>query len=521
MIQFYLKKLKHRGLETFVSLLKQPSTLILMLNLGLISVSLYLSLYLKLGDDLAHVSLNAVVLNIFLYVLFGISAMVAQRFPFLKEVNSGLVLASYLTLLYIPVLLLLPEELSLPSSTPYISWFVLVILLQIPQWIRFKPEVETQKDQIFAPQTLEDLLQRPALAVDKKSVATLLKDKRILITGAGGSLGSELIRQIGAANPSRLGLVENNEHLLYIAALEAKELAPKLSRETFLGDVSSRERIRQIISTFKPDIVIHDGTLKQIPVGEENPSQTVLTNVTGTQNVADACRDFKVKAMVCLSSHEAGQPSNMIGATKRLAEGYCQALDVLERKKPNGTRYITVRLGNLLEASGSVVPLFKRQIEKGGPVTVTHPEVMRYFIRTQEAVGLVLQSLVLGVTSDKKENSLFALERGEPLKIIDLANHLIRMANANIKVEFIGLRAGDKLIEDTSADDFHPTQNPHISAVSSRTMDHGFLTRALHELALVAKNQDQASIFRLLQALVPEYKKRDLEEETSVAVGNL
>lgn len=520
MLLFYVDTISKRSLKIIGAVWRHPSTRPTLLNLCLMLLCFCVSAALRLGSDIETLSSEAIFLNLVLAMLIGLSVSVAQVFYPVRMFNSTFVSATTFSILFLPLMFFIPDEWTLPTSTLFINWFVMVILLQISQKFHFKsPNIE--EDVIVSgPRTIEELVQRPPLTVDRKLLQNTLKDQRILILGAGGSFGLELIQQINTAKPSCIGLVDNNETQLLNSHLEVKDIAPKLKTEVFLGDVCSRDRIRHIISSFKPDVVFHDATLKQIPIGEANLAQAILTNVIGTQNVADACRDFKVKIMLYISCHEAGIPTHAIGVTKRLAEGYCLALDKLEKKKLYGTRFLVVRLGNLLDSMGSVVPVFKRQIKKGVPLTVTHPEVVRHFMHTSEAVELALQAMALGVNADKKAGSLFALEKGEPIKIAELAEHMIRIEGKKAKIEYIGLRQGEKLTEAYSQERMQATQNPHISMIHSKVMDHGFLVRALRELEQVANNQDKESIMRILLALVPEYKKQDIKMESPIqAVG--
>jgi FlaA1/EpsC-like NDP-sugar epimerase len=525
----HLNKFKNISLETFFFHFPIQSILTLLLDIVIVIISLQVSLYLRLGEDISQVSTSAIVLNTTLYVLFGIAVFLGKHlykgrglYPSLGELVPLSLSVTYITLLYLPVMYILPQDLSLPQSTPFINWFVLIILLWIPRLVYrivhkpqgVEPESPTPS---LKPQAktigIEDLLRRPPVSFDLKSIKAMITGKRILVTGAGGTIGGELVRKISDFDPSHICLLDHSEYLLYMADLELNESYPKLPRESILGDVACRERIRHIISTFKPELVFHAAALKHIPLGEENPSQAVFTNVLGTRNIAEACRDFNVKAMLLISSNEATHPTNTIGATKRLAECYCQALDILERKKPNGTRYASVRFGNVIGSSGSVVPLFIRQIEKGGPVTITHPDITRYFITLHEAVQLILQAMTFTVNGEIPAGRVFILNMGEPIKILDLARQMIRLTgfepDIDIEIKFTGLRPGEKLIEEFSSEHLSPTQNPNIFMGAPRTMDHGFLARALQELETVAKDQDRNSIIRLLQALVPDYTHRE------------
>ncbi len=523
-----------KSIEIFSSIFHKHLSLIVFKDIFFIIISLQISLFLRLGDDISQVSLSTIVINTALYILFGISIFLGKHiykgkgyYTSLGEPASTSLAVTYITLLYIPVMLVLPQDLSLPRSTPFINWFVLIVLLGIPRLfdrltqnksLEVEPEnsASSLKPQI---QSLipEDLLKRSHVSFDPKRIEAIIKGKKILVTGAGGTIGGELVRQISKYKPSRICLLDHSEYLLCIADVEMSESHPKLSRDNVLADVACRERIRNVISTFKPELVFHAAALKQISLGEENPSQAVLANVIGTRNVAEACRDFNVKTMLLISTNEALNPLNTIGATKRLAECYCQALDNLEQKKANGTRYISVRFGNVLESLGSIVPLFRRQIERGGPIKLTHPDMTRYFITLQEVGELILQAMLLAGKPETPAGRIFVLNRGEPLKILDLVKQMLNRAglkpDVDIKINFTGLKAGEKLIEDLSAEHLSPTSNPHISMGNPRTLDHGFLTRAFHELETIAKDQDQDSLFRLLHALVPDYKKSVLTQE--------
>ncbi len=527
-IQDFLKKISLDG--ALLTFLKEEAP-ILGQDLLLLVVSLYISLFLRLGEDSFEFSSAAISLNAFLYVLLGLSVFLGKHmyqtfWVVPEEIEGGSIVKSvtFITLLYIPFMFMLPKIYALPDSTPFINWFVAIVLLMTSRLLyrlcqsRLGP-VEQDEPALIQIEDVDlaDFLERSPPAINEMAVRALIKGKRILITGAGGTIGAALVKKISAFSPGHLCLVDYSESPLYAIGLELKESYPKIPCDSMLGDVVCRERIRHVIASFKPEIVFHAAALKQVPVIEENLSQAVLTNVIGAQNVAEACRDFKVRAMVLISTHEAINPTNTMGVTKRLAECYCQSLDILERKKPNGTRYVCVEFGNILGAEGSVVPLFKRQIEQGGPLTLTHVDMVRHFIPLDEAIALSLQALSLTLSQDVAPGKIFLLNMGAPIKIIDLAKWLISCAgliiDENIKIKFTGLRAGEKLIEDLPLGRFTPSSHPQLLLSSPRTMDHGFLMRAFHELEIVAKSQDKTSLTRLLQALVPEYKKEnDLSE---------
>lgn len=523
-IQNLLKKISPDG--ALLTFLKKEAP-VLGQDLLLLVASLYISLFLRLGENSFEFPSAAIILNAFLYVLLGLSVFLGKHiyqtfWVIPEEVEGSSIVKSVtlITLLYVPFIFMLPKTYALPDSTPFINWFVAIALLMTPRLLYLLCQghlspIEQDDPTLIQMENIDlaDFLERNPPTINEVAVRSLIKGKRILITGAGGTVGAALAKKIATFSPGHLCLVDHSESPLYTIGLELKKSCPKIPCDSTLGDVVCRERIRHAISSFKPEIVFHAAALKQVPVIEENLSQAVLTNVIGAQNVAEACRDFKVRAMVLISTHEAINPTNTIGATKRLAECYCQSLDILERKKPNGTRYACVEFGNILGGDGSVVPLFKKQIEQGGPLTLTHVDMVRHFIPLDETIALILQALNLTLSQDVAPGKIFLLNMGDPIKIIDLAKWLISCAgliiDENIKIKFTGLRTGEKLTEDLPLGRFMPSTHPQLLLGSPRTMDHGFLMRAFHELEIVAKSQDKTSLTRLLQALVPEYKKED------------
>jgi O-antigen biosynthesis protein WbqV len=250
------------------------------------------------------------------------------------------------------------------------------------------------------PIAIEDLLGRPQTILDRGSMAEMIRGAGVLVTGAGGTIGSELVRQISDFGPAHITLVDNSELHLYEVDLELRNRHPNLSRATVMADVRDRTRVRQLFAAHRPELVFHAAAMKHVPMVETNPCEGVLTNIAGTRHVADACVEFAAKAMVLISTDKAVNPTSVMGVTKRIAECYCQSLDLrslLAGSVTVPTRFLTVRFGNVLGSTGSVVPLFQRQLASGGPLTVTDPNVTRYFMTVSEAVGLVLQASALGV----------------------------------------------------------------------------------------------------------------------------
>jgi len=267
-----------------------------------------------------------------------------------------------------------------------------------------------------------------------------------------------------------------------------------------------------VMASVRPELVFHAAALKHVPVVEAHPEEGVLTNTMGTRNVADACRRHGVAAMVMISTDKAVDPTSVMGATKRLAEGYCQALDRIEGAKNDGTRFVTVRFGNVLGSSGSVVPLFQRQLAQGGPLTVTHPDAVRYFMTVREAVELVLEASALGVNEPAEPGRILVLDMGDPVRVVDLARQMIRLAglkpDRDVKIVYTGLRPGEKLTEVLlhESEPLQPTRYPGILFAMPRATDHAVLARALDELQDVAMARRGDRTLDMLQLLVPEYR---------------
>ncbi|HET7882419.1 MAG TPA: nucleoside-diphosphate sugar epimerase/dehydratase [Acetobacteraceae bacterium] len=366
------------------------------------------------------------------------------------------------------------------------------------------------------PMAIEDLLNRPQVPLDREGMARLIQGRRVIVTGAGGTIGSELARQVAALGPERLILLDNGEYALWLIDLELAERHPHVARESLLADIRDEARVRDVFEQWRPELVFHAAALKHVPMVEANPLEGLLTNVAGTRHVADAARSVGALAMVLISTDKAVNPTSVMGASKRLAEMYCQALDIAARASRRGMRCITVRFGNVLGSTGSVVPLFQRQLEHGGPLTVTHPDMQRYFMTVREAVGLVLQASVVGtgdaVLPSGQEGGIFVLDMGKPVKIVDLARQMIRLAgltpDRDVEIRFTGLRPGEKLYEEL----FHgkeppaPTSFPGLLMASPRTADPAIVGRAIDEIAGACRGGQARLALTLLGRLVPEFE---------------
>ena len=391
-------------------------------------------------------------------------------------------------------------------------------LARLPRLTDFQRNLDNP-ERALEPIALEDLLGRSQAVLDRDGMAQLIQSRRVLVTGAGGTIGAELARQIAAFFPGRLVLVDNSEFALYGIEMELRERFPALTMVPLLRDVRERAEVDEVMGAEKPEIVFHAAALKHLPMVEANPIEGVLTNVIGSRNVAEAARAFGASLVVMISTDKAVNPTSVMGATKRIAESFCQALDLYEarRRAPlgQGTRYVTVRFGNVLGSTGSVVPLFQRQLAAGGPLTVTDPEVSRFFMTVREAVELVLQASALSPEGGAPDTrgKIFVLDMGEPVKIVDLAHQMIRLAglrpDRDIAIEFIGLRPAEKLHEELfhPAEPLMPTASPAIRLAAPRTADYAMLARSVDELEEVARSRREERVLQLLERLVPEYRR--------------
>ncbi len=359
------------------------------------------------------------------------------------------------------------------------------------------------------PVAVEDLLGRPQAVLDRPAMEQLIRDRRVLVTGAGGTIGSELVRQIAALKPARLDLVDNSEFNLYAIDLEMDEADEGPDHHAHLADVRDRNAMAATFADARPDLVFHAAALKHVPIVETHVAEGVMTNVGGSRIVADLCRETGTSTMVLISTDKAVNPTSAMGATKRVAESYCQALD--RARDEDGCRFVTVRFGNVLGSTGSVVPLFERQLAAGGPLTVTHKDITRYFMTTREAVELVLQASVLGSSEAVPAGGIFVLDMGEPVRILDLAEQMIRLAGKrpyeDVDIRFVGLRPGEKLHEELfhDAESLTPTDNAAIQLANPRAADHGVLERAIDEITAAARDGNNDTCRAQLAHLVPEF----------------
>jgi FlaA1/EpsC-like NDP-sugar epimerase len=380
-------------------------------------------------------------------------------------------------------------------------------LARLPSLSDFK--AGTGEVAAIKPVEVEDLLGRPQTPLDRDAMQGLIKNRNVLVTGAGGSIGSELVRQIAGLNPSRLTLLDNSEYNLFKIDREVAKLSPSVRRDAVLADVRDAKRIESIFSEGRPDLVFHAAALKHVPMVEANMFEGLITNVAGSMNVANAARNAGVHALVQISTDKAVNPTNIMGASKRMAEMYCQALDLTGTA---GTRFVTVRFGNVLGSTGSVVELFRQQLQEGGPLTVTDPAMTRYFMTVREAVELVLMASAIGAEKPSGGGGIYVLDMGEPVKIMDLARQMIRLAGfepgRDIAIEIVGARPGEKLFEEVlhGSENLVPTEQPGLLFARPRAVDLATIRAEFERLALACASGNAEVVRSVLSALVPEYE---------------
>ena len=351
--------------------------------------------------------------------------------------------------------------------------------------------------------TIEDVLGREPVRLDWDAISRGLSGRRILVTGGGGSIGSELCRQVAGLGPARLVVVDHSEYNLYEIDRELRARFPQLVLSRRLVDVTDAAAVDRVFARERPEVVFHAAAYKHVPMLEGMPREAARNNVLGTRVVAEAADRHGVERFVLVSTDKAVNPTNVMGASKRVAEMVCTALAVCSH-----TRFITVRFGNVLGSAGSVVPLFREQIEQGGPVTVTHPEVERYFMTIPEACQLIMQAAVMG-----EGGEIYVLEMGEPVRIRDLAEQMIRLAGRvpgeDIEIVYTGLRPGEKLREELFHEEegLAPTSHPKILLARHRAVERDALERALVELDTACERYDEVAVLGVLKTLVPELRR--------------
>lgn len=368
---------------------------------------------------------------------------------------------------------------------------------------------------------IEDLLPRDKIEVDLDAIGELLTGKRILITGAAGSIGGEMVKQVAEFKPAEMILIDQAETPMHDVRLLMSRDYPKIKSETIVTSITNKTHMEKIFSEHRPEYVFHAAAYKHVPMMEDNPAMAVQNNIYGTRVIADLAVKYGTKKFVMISTDKAVNPTNVMGCSKRICEIYCQSLnaEIMKRsgslKQVNGelavTQFVTTRFGNVLGSNGSVIPIFKEQIKKGGPLTVTHPDIIRFFMLIPEACRLVLEAGTMG-----KGGEIFVFDMGKPVKIVDLARRMIRLSGAkNIEIKFTGLRDGEKLFEEVlnDAERTKPTHHPKIMIAAVREYEYATACENEERLLEASYSYDDMEIVKIMKEIVPEYKSKSSKYE--------
>lgn len=385
-------------------------------------------------------------------------------------------------------------------------------IMMIPEEIAWDGKTDFHTEQLREVD-IEDLLPRDKIEVDMEAIGNQLSDKVILITGAAGSIGSEIVRQVAKFNPKKMILIDHAETPMHDIRLMMASQFAYISSESIVASITNQELMEEIFKAGRPDYVFHAAAYKHVPMMEDNPSIAVQNNVYGTRVIADLAVKYRTKKFVMISTDKAVNPTNVMGCSKRICEIYCQSLNkaIVEGQVEGITQFVTTRFGNVLGSNGSVIPIFKEQIKKGGPITVTHPEIIRFFMLIPEACRLVLEAGTMG-----QGGEIYVFDMGKPVKIVDLAKRMIKLSGAqNIEIKFSGLREGEKLYEEVLSDkeQTKPTRNPKIMIAKVREYDYDLAVKNEDRLREASYTFDDMAIVRIMKEIVPEYKSQHSKYE--------
>ena len=355
---------------------------------------------------------------------------------------------------------------------------------------------------------IEDLLPRDKIEIDMNTIGAMLKGKRVLITGAAGSIGSEMVRQVAVYNPAELILIDQAETPMHSIRMMMSRLFADVKNEMIVGSITDKPFMEKIFEKHRPEYVFHAAAYKHVPMMEDNPAMAVRNNVNGTRVIADLAVKYGTKKFVMISTDKAVNPTNVMGCSKRICEIYCQSLNqaIVAGRVKGVTQFVTTRFGNVLGSNGSVIPIFKEMIRRGGPITVTHPDIIRYFMLIPEACKLVLEAGTMG-----KGGEIFVFDMGQPVKIVDLAKRMILLSGAkNVEIKFSGLRDGEKLYEEllSTKENTLPTNNPKIMVAKVREYDYDVAKKNEDELLEISFTHDDMAIVKKMKEIVPEYKSQ-------------
>ena len=409
-------------------------------------------------------------------------------------------------ILSIDGIIILKENLTKEETNSWVNLF-----LEKDLKVLKAPSVQKLRDEDFGNNIrtlqIEDLLNRKPIKIENNEVVKNHFQKSILVTGGAGSIGSEIVRQVAQYNPNLIVVLDQAETPLHNIEIEMKEKFPLVNFKFILGDVSKKDRLEPLFKQYQFSIIYHAAAYKHVPLVEQNPHEAVLVNVIGSKNISELANKYKVDRFVMISTDKAVNPTNVMGATKRSAELFVQSLQNVEG---NTTKFITTRFGNVLGSNGSVIPLFKKQIEDGGPITITHPDIVRYFMTIPEACELVLQAGTMG-----NGGEIFVFDMGEPIKILDLAKRMIKLSgfepNVDIKIVYTGLRPGEKLYEELLSDNAKTLPTHHEKIMISRDPNMSFeeISEKIDEINVISKNEDKVQVVKILKQIVPEFKSNN------------
>lgn len=370
-------------------------------------------------------------------------------------------------------------------------------------------QVSSIKGNLLKEVSIEDLLPRDEIKVDLKKVGEMLTDRRILVTGSAGSIGSEMVRQIATFHPAEMMLIDQAETPQHDIRLMMNKIFPYIKAETVVTSITNEKRMDDIFNKFRPEYVFHAAAYKHVPMMEDNPSESVINNIKGTKILADLSVKYKVKKFVMISTDKAVNPTNVMGCSKRICEIYVQSLnqELINKKEKKPTQFVTTRFGNVLGSNGSVIPLFKKQIQEGGPVTVTDPNIIRFFMLIPEACKLVLEAGTMG-----KGGEIFVFDMGKPVKIAELANRMIQLSGAkNIEIRYTGLRPGEKLYEEvlSTEENTKPSFHEKIRIANVREYDYQEVKKDIEELINISLKYNDMETVKKMKQIVPEYKSNN------------
>jgi FlaA1/EpsC-like NDP-sugar epimerase len=366
----------------------------------------------------------------------------------------------------------------------------------------WKGESESDDVSTLKEVSIDELLPREEIKVDMQKVGEMLTGKRILITGSAGSIGSEMVRQIAPYNPSEMILIDQAETPQHDIRLMMKKNWPDIKAHAVVTSITKKDRMEEVFKKYKPEYVFHAAAYKHVPMMEDNPRESIQNNVYGTKILADLADKYGVKKFVMISTDKAVNPTNVMGCSKRICEIYVQSLN-----QHSDTQFVTTRFGNVLGSNGSVIPLFEKQIKAGGPVTVTDPNIIRFFMLIPEACKLVLEAGTMG-----KGGEIFVFDMGKPVKIADLAKRMILLSGAqNIEIKYTGLRPGEKLYEEVLSNDENtkPSFHEKIRIASVREYDYDSVCKDIDELIAISHGEDDMATVKKMKEIVPEYKSNN------------